>query len=134
MDDNMKVCPKCGCPVKNVTVNEGVLSQGKGTEAETVIFNYANRILKWGDVIGFIACVGQLINTFVGMAALSEMGGTGAFFWAFFLGMFQAVLYLLVIKFVAKLLWAALMLFVNISTNLKRIEIQLEEYGTSKMS
>ncbi len=130
----MTVCPKCGCPVKNVTVNEDVLNQGKGTEAETVISNYAKSILKWGDIIAFIACIAQFINTFVGMAALSGMEGSGAFYGVFFLGLLQAVLYLLVIKFIAKLLWAALMLFVNISTNLKRIEIQLEKYGTSKMS
>ena len=31
----------------------------------------------------------------------------------------------------SKLLWAAIMLFVNISTTLKRIEKKMEKYGTN---
>ena len=119
----------------NVTVNEDVLNQGKGTEAESAIFNYAKNILEWSNLVAIIVCAGQIINTIFGVASISEMeGGSGTIFFTLVLGLFQAFLYFFIIKFVAKLLWAGLMLFVNISTNMKRIEIQLEEYGTRKMS
>lgn len=135
MDDNSTVCPKCGCPIKNVTVKEDVLNEGKGTEAESVISDYANNILSWSHIIAIIACVGQIIRVCVGAASLSNIeGGEDPVILMLILGLFQAFLYFLIIKFVAKLIWAGLMLFVNISTNLKRIEIQIEKYGTHKMS
>lgn len=133
MDDNSTVCPKCGCPIKNVTVKEDVLNEGKGTEAESVISDYANNILSWSRIIATIACVGQMIMSIVGVVSISEEEGAGAFL-MFFLGLFLALVYFFIIQFVAKLIWAGLMLFVNISTNLKRIEIQIEKYGTHKMS
>lgn len=65
IDDNVQVCPNCGCPVENasasVFMNSNVLNQGKSTEAESVISNYAESIVKWGNVLAILLPIYYII-------------------------------------------------------------------------
>lgn len=131
MDDNVQVCPNCGCPVENASAScltdEDVLNQGKSTDAESIISDLADSILKWGDIAAKIVPIFAFINSIISSISLfysnSIMGGI----FVIILGVVGAVLYYYIIKIVAKLIWATIMLFVNISTTLKRIEIKLDE-------
>lgn len=136
MDDNVQVCPNCGCPVENASasafMDKDVLNQGKSTEAESTISDLADSILKWGDIAAKIVPIFAFINSIVSSISLfysnSIMGGI----FVIILGVVGAVLSFYIIKIVAKLIWATIMLFVNISTTLKRIEIKLEEQNGTR--
>lgn len=131
MDDNLQVCPNCGCPVENViapaVVDSDVLNQGKSTEAESTISDLADSILKWGDILAIIIPIFTFINSIVSSIGLFYSGSIMGGVFMIIAGIVGAILYYFVVKFVSKLIWATIMLFVNISTTLKRIEIKLEE-------
>lgn len=125
MDDNLQVCPNCGCPVKTKSVSDSmdktVLSQGKNTDAEAVVSEVAETVLKWGNILSIIAaiycCLGGIIVSEGNLRAI------------FYLGLLGVVSFF-VIRLIAKVIWGVIMLFVNISTTLKRIEILIEKNGT----
>ncbi len=104
-------------------VDTNILNKGKDTEAESVISNYANSIRTWGAIVAWISFTFNFIMAFV-MTVITDSVFT------FFLWLSLAVLVSLIIYFFAKLIWASIMLFVNISTTLKRIEIRLEQNST----
>ena len=127
MDDNVKVCPNCGCPVKFKSVADSmdkiVLSQGKSTEAEAIVTEVAESILKWGKILSIVALVFvSLVGIILGA---SEPEARGAIF-----SFVYAILLFFVIRLIAKVTWGVIMLFVNISTTLKRIEILIEKNAT----
>lgn len=131
IDDNVQVCPNCGCPVENasasVFMNSNVLNQGKSTEAESVISNYAESILKWGNVLAILLPIYYIITAIINCCLLKDDAAMAALISSEIL---SAILSFSLVKIVAKLIWASIMLFVNISTTLKRIEIKIEENGT----
>lgn len=134
MDDNVQVCPNCGCPVENasasVFMDKGVLNQGKSTEAELLMAEYANSILKWGKVLSFIApilMVSSMFATGISFANANQEGlGWLLIIMSIILFFFLSFLF----RLFAKIAWGSIMLFVNLSTTLKRIELKLEENGT----
>lgn len=101
-----------------------VLNQGKSTEAESAITNYAASILIWGNILSVIVFILGIIIIMVNAATTiqEEFGGM-----ILILEILGIILICLIIRFLTKLNWASIMLFVNISTTLKRIEIKLEE-------
>lgn len=127
MNDNAQVCPNCGCPVKSKSVadsmDKAVLSQGKSTEAEATVTEVAETVLKWGKLLSIFVPVGLAL---VGIGMGASEGNAGGTLYT----ILYAVLLFFVIRLIAKVIWGVIMLFVNISTTLKRIEILLEKNGT----
>lgn len=125
MDDNVQVCPNCGCPVKSKSVADSmdktVLSQGKSTEAEATVTEVAETVLKWGNVLSIIVAI-----YFVLGGIIASEGHARLILYFTLAG----VLSYCVIRLLAKVIWGVIMLFVNISTTLKRIEILIEKNGT----
>lgn len=136
MDDNVQVCPNCGCPVENASasafMDKDVLNQGKSTEAESTISDLADSILKWGNILAVIASICTIIGSVIGAVALFTNKAEAAGVIEIVMGVLNAIVYYFVVKIVAKLIWATIMLFVNISTTLKRIEIKLEEQNGTR--
>ena len=139
MDDNAQACPQCGCPAENASasayMDADVLNEGKSTEAESTIKDYADAILKWGNILAIINFVLAIIYGVgsCGLYLATNHFGYGELCICFFvvvLFIFLGFLSYIITKFIAKLIWAIIMLFVNISTTLKRIEIKLDENGT----
>lgn len=129
MDDNVQVCPNCGCPVKTnkaaTTIDETVLSQGKSTEAEAVVTEVANGIIKWGNYFSVFAAVLMVIGSVAVVNDVDEIAGYIG------IGIILGALAFFLIRMLAKITWSVIMLFVNISTTLKRIELKLEQNGTN---
>ena len=69
MDDNVQVCPNCGCPVENASessfVGQDTLTQGKSTLATSIIIDVAETILKWGNIISVITSIFIVINSLI---------------------------------------------------------------------
>ena len=127
MDDKLQVCPSCGCPVKSKDVadlmDKAVLNQGRSTEAEAVVTNVANGVVKWGNYVAVFTAILMVIGSVAVVKRTEDIAGylgigliLGGF--AFFL-----------VRMFAKITWSVIMLFVNISTTLKRIELKLEQNG-----
>ncbi|MCF0125870.1 MAG: hypothetical protein HUJ68_09010 [Clostridia bacterium] len=134
LEDNMQVCPKCGCPIKNasasVYMDNNILNKGMSTEAESIISEVAEIVLKWGNILAIIVPIFIILNCLItGAMQLENNNGIG--FFTIIVGIITAVVYYFVIKLVAKIIWGVIMLFVNISTTLKRIELKLEGNGTN---
>ena len=133
--DGAQVCPNCGSPMGEESVSDymddEVLAQGMSTDAESTISIYAKIILYWGRFVAVVIGIGTLILMIATMRdTIDHVHNDVA---KFFLGLWAFVFPVilgLIIWGLAKLLWAAIMIYVNISTTLKRIEIKLEKYGT----
>ena len=134
MDDDVQVCPNCGYPMENakasVFMEEEVLNEGKSTEAESTISELADGILKWGNILAIFLPLLSIIKTLINSVSLFSNGYEGTAIITIIISIAFAVLSYYIIKCIAKLIWATIMLFVNISTTLKRIEIKIEENGT----
>ena len=130
LDDNAQECPVCGCPVEkestSAVVDTDLLNEGKNTKAESTMKNYAELILIWGNILAYVAFALSIVVGIVGACMVDN--DIAAF--VFLYNLVIAFILLFVIKFIAKIYWATIMLFVNISTTLKRIELKLEENGT----
>ena len=135
INENTTECPLCGCPINSTSVDEELLNEGKSTEAESTIRDYANTILKWGNYLAIFNFIMTVIYG-VGSCGLYLMTNYFGYTELFICSIVVVVCIILgflsyiITKFIAKLIWASIMLFVNISTTLKRIEIKLEEHGT----
>jgi len=97
-----------------------ILNKGKSTEAESVISRYAESVLFWGRILAIAVALLVVIFDCIdavkwGVHSIHIITLPLAIFWYF------------VIRGIAKLIWATITLFVNISTTLKRIEIKLEQ-------
>ncbi len=130
VSETAEFCPNCGCPIESVRsstpVDGNVLNQGKSTEAESVITDYAESIRKWGNILSWCALIGYTIVGVVGVIQIPSHQPLPLFY-GVLLGFFA----FLIIRFVARITWAFIMLFVNMSTTLKRIELKLDKYGTN---
>lgn len=128
MDDNVQVCPNCGCPVENASasafMDKDVLNQGKSTEAESIISGVAASILKWGNILSVIVPICTIFMSIAAIGMAREGGEVAIIVIGYII---EAVIYYFLIRLIAKLIWGVIMLFVNMSTTLKRIEIKLEE-------
>lgn len=125
MDDNVQVCPNCGCPVEDAgaaaLMDEDVLNYGISTDAESVISTYAKFILLLGKIC---AWVGVVIIVVVGIITPIAMGEEDAILFCSLGAIVLALIHYFLTLWLAKFIWAAIMLFVNISLTLKRIEIK----------
>ena len=137
-------CPNCGCPVDSVkpeepiktndfnvdngVVDHSVLNFGKSTEAEATVTDLANAILKWGEILAVLV---PILNFIVSLISAAASKSEGAIIGAVVISIIVGIIYYFIIKFLAKLIWAIIMLFVNMSTTLKRIEIQIKKDGTN---
>ena len=136
LDDNAQECPLCGCPVEkestSAVVDTDLLNEGKNTEAESTIRDYAELILKWGNILAIfnflLVTIYCVINGVITININNGAEAVGIILIILAVGI--GYLAYLGTKFLAKLIWAVIMLFVNISTTLKRIELKLEENGT----
>lgn len=130
MEDNTRVCPQCGCPAEDActsaNMDADVLNKGKSTEAEATITHYAEIVLVVGIFMAVIAAMMSIGWAFAAVTHLPDDLGLIVFI----MGLAAAVFSCLIILWTAKLIWAVIMLFVNISTTLKRIEIKLGENTT----
>lgn len=138
MDDNAQSCPNCGCPAENASasafMDADVLNEGKSTEAESTIKDYAESILKWGNILAIIIFVMCIISgLFAGITVMANGGSTGMYVGIGIIAFYVLMSFIayVITKFIVKLVWAVITLFVNISTTLKRIEILLDKNGTN---
>ena len=147
-DDTKDCCPNCGCPLsdcknpnsdnvqtessKNYSnhIDYNILNHGRSTRAESIICELADKVLKFGEVAATIVTVILALRTLVsGIMLMDTSPGYG--FLILIIGALACVITYYVIKYLAKIIWAVLRLFVNISTTLKRIEIFLESNKTN---
>lgn len=139
MEGNAQSCPQCGCPAEDAKVSAfmdaDILNEGKSTEAESTITDYAYSILKWGNILAIFNFIMTVIYG-VGSCGLYLMTNYFGYTELFICSIVVVVCIILgflsyiITKFIAKLIWSIIMLFVNISTTLKRIEIKIDENGT----
>lgn len=100
--------------------DETVLYKGKSTEAESMITDYAESIRSWGQILAWVALIFVFIGSIVAGGSSDAPG-------LMLVGIIVAVINFVIILFITKLIWASIMLFVNISTTLKRMEITLNQ-------
>ena len=159
-DDPKGICPKCGClslfvnkvdstnfvnkvdstnsdndnseSSKNHSrhIDSKILNHGRSTRAESIICELAEKIVYWGDITAVIVSIILAITTMVSSFSIMDTS-PGYGFMLLILGALKCVITYYVIKYLAKIIWAVLRLFVNISTTLKRIEIFLESNKTN---
>lgn len=106
--------------IKGQQTDDTVLNKGKSTEAESMITDYADSIRSWGQILAWGGLVFGIIGSFFIGTSENAPG-------LIIIGMIGAIINCVIILFVTKLIWASIMLFVNISTTLKRMEITLNQ-------
>lgn len=128
MDDNAQVCPACGCPVEDASaaayMQQWVLDEGKSTDAEEIVTDVAEKVRWLCKLFGWLSLIEAVVGGIICAATDSDM------WWCMLMGIIVGPLLLALWFFLGKVLWGLIMLFVNMSTTLKRIEIKLEENGT----
>ena len=139
-------CPNCGCPegqvvneepiktndfnVDNGVVDHSVLNFGRSTEAEAIVTDIANNILKWGNILAIVVPILYFIYGLITvLIAAQHECNIGAVLVAIVTIIIAGIISYFVIKFLAKLIWGIIMLFVNMSTTLKRIETPITKDG-----
>ena len=85
-----------------------------------MITDYAESIRSWGKILACIALVFGIIGSFAAGVSSDTPGLISV-------GIIVAIINFVIILFITKLIWASIMLFVNISTTLKRMEITLNQ-------
>ena len=139
-DESKGSCPNCGCPLSAcypTSFNGGYQSttqppmddiryNGRRTDAERIVTEIAENVLYWGERAAkwfpIIIVVTYVISGIV-MCANNEAGAGVS---QIISGIICAVVIYFLVRILAKIIWGVIMLFVNISTTLKRIEILLE--------
>ncbi len=127
IDENVAECPSCGCPFYTTSMEEELLNECKSTETESSIKIFADSILKWGNILAIVILCVQLFGCFV-IFILDPNMAFNILICIF--GGLLALLEYFITKFIVKTIWSSIMLSLNISTTLKRIEIKLEKQGT----
>lgn len=115
-------CPECGSPIQiqsqNPTPSTPIISDEGDNEAENILRN----TLKWIKIISIIlstACgIVICINSFFMMEYTRS-------FWLPFLSFLGGLFIIFLGFFIAKLIWAMGMIFINISTNVRTIKRSL---------
>lgn len=129
LDDNVQICPNCGCPAENAStsafMDKDVLNQCKSTDAEAIVSDIAQNVLTWCKILSWFSLVFIVIG---GIATAGSVGGSAWYLLPIYIaiGFIAFMLWCIL----GKIIWGVIMLFVNMSTTLKRIEIKLEENGT----
>ena len=125
IEDNVSVCPKCGCPCATSSLTEDdkkVLSIKRSAEAEATVSELAEVILKGGKSIAILVALFLAIGA-IGLL-ISE--GSEAFLFAIYLVGFAVLAYRLII-IISKAIWAVMILFVNMSITARHIEINTKK-------
>ena len=110
-------CPECGSPIQsqNPTPSTPIIIDEGDNDAEKILRNTLNWI-KIIAIILFAACgIVTCIYSFFMMAYTSS-------FWIPFLSFLGGLLIIFLGFFIAKLIWAFGMIFINISTNVRIIK------------
>ena len=133
--DGAQVCPNCGSPMGKESVSDymddEVLAQGMSTDAESTLSIYARIILIVGQILVFIYGILLLVFALLLVEKYVEIyGHDEKSTFLYLLAVVIPAIITLILWFLVKVAWAAIMIYVNISTTLKRIEIKLEKYGT----
>lgn len=129
LDDNVQVCPNCGCPISSTNATINLLNKSNN-EAELLMSDYANSILKWGKVLSFIAPILIVSSLFATGITLCSANQDGLGWLLIIMSIALFFFFSFLFRLFAKIGWGSIMLFVNISKTLKSIEIKLEENGT----
>lgn len=110
--------------IKGQQTDDTVLNKGKSTEAESMITDYAESIRSWGQILAWVTLIFGVIGSIVigGSSDAPEL-----MLGSIMLGSIVAIINFVIILFITKLIWASIMIFVNISTTLKRMEITLNQ-------
>lgn len=106
---------------------EEILQNGRKMEIEVIVTKAAYQILKWGKILAWAILLVRLVTGIAALIMASEpaepplalLTGLGG-------ALIGAVFRFFLTLFASKLIWAGLLLFVNISTTLKRIENKLQ--------
>lgn len=106
--------------IKGQQTDDTVLNKGKSTEAESMITDYAESIRSWGQILAWVALIFGVFGSIV-------IGGSSDAPGLMLGGSIVAIINFVIILFITKLIWASIMIFVNISTTLKRMEITLNQ-------
>ncbi len=132
LNDYVEVCPNCGCPIEkevaSASVDNDVLNHGKSTEAESIVTDAAESVKTWINVLAYATLIIGIIAMIAGTAVLADGEGAGIVILGYGI---VSISSFLIMKLRANLIWAIIMLFVNMSTTLKRIEIKLEKDGAN---
>lgn len=113
-------CPECGSPIqaKNPNQRTTVIIDEGDNEAENILRNTLNWIKIIANIF-FVACgILTCIYSFFMMAETRS-------FWLPFLSFLGGLLIIFLGFFIAKLIWAFGMIFINISTNVRSIKKSL---------
>lgn len=120
MDDNVQVCPNCGCPASDSYFFSDACSVASTEETE-VLFESARSILKWGKVFAFMLS-GILAISFIYYSVMFfnyGLNGVGVFM--FCLGILFAVLSYILVHFLCKVCWATMRIYANMYKILRNI-------------
>ena len=139
-DESKGSCPNCGCPLSAcspTSFNGGyqsttqppmddILYNGKRTDAEAIVTEIAENVLRWGELAAkWLPIIYAIYSVAMGIFLMAQ-GSVGGGLVSIIAGLIAAVLIYYLILILAKIIWGVIMLFVNISTTLKRIAILIE--------
>ena len=124
MSDYATVCPNCGCPVEEVVETKSAEKEpaapvADAPEAEAFLARYARAILIGGRVLAVVLAIAAVVCCIIG--CIVESFSIGGWIVCIIAGLAGAVILFYTALFLSKLIWARIMLRVNISNNLKRI-------------
>ncbi len=159
MDDNAQTCPKCGCPVENRNKTAATTPQQdanadytkraygikylydteflvdcKDTEVESSAADCADTIKYYYETLAIVelvlSCIIGAVSLVVTLASRIEGLNAGIGIAITAISVLGGIISYYFIKFIGKLIWSFMRLFVNISATWKRIELILEKNGT----
>lgn len=124
LDDGCRFCPKCGCPNKDFSQDDSGYEKdlrqfATDTEAEETVRKFADGIKKWGTILGGIYVLRAPFNTTLDFIAEP----TGRNFFFIVISIISAIIVFFIIAFIAKVIRAVIMVYVNKSITAKRIEL-----------
>lgn len=120
MDDNVQVCPNCGCPTNDFYVANN-MSVNDSIEAEEVLLESAESILKWGKVVAIILSSFFALCFLYSCITSFKYGIAWMGFAAICIGVFVTIASYAFIVFISKACWAGIRIFVNMSKCLRRL-------------
>ena len=116
LNGNESQCPECGQALQNQTYqqNYNYYEEDEGdNDAEDVLRTYLNLFKKWvivlSVIVGILAAIGGIVLLANGIPSGVPM-------------IILAVIIIIINIVIAKLIWAAGMIFINISTNVRKIK------------
>ncbi len=145
MSDIAKKCPTCGTPVLVQesqtspfgTMNKSTLERGKNTKAEDGVEELSANIAHYFDLVATFAIVLGIINLLISIPAVLGLVSQNPVLLVVFLPVIVAEILVIIyfprfIRWIGRMIYSVNMLFFNMSTTLKRIEIRLAQEEENK--